>query len=300
VVAADPHLTPDGSGTWKVLHRTRARLETAVRVADALSPDAVLLLGDLTRHGHPDEYALAETVLSDLDAPLVALPGNHDVPKWWDDYDAPDATAFARRFGADGYPHHRRVGGLDLVALDSASGDGDLYRSHEGRVTDAQRDWLRRHLPALSNPVVALHHPVLHPTDHVGEFPAADFYHLRDAAALRDLLAAHDVPLALSAHLHWPATARVDGLRELVAPAVCSFPQSMLLLDVDRHGTTVRLVPLADRAATAEAYSHAASGAAHGQGIATLADRGGLSAFPLVDEAGPERVVADGRGDSSE
>lgn len=40
--------------------------------------DLLLLAGDLTRHGEPDEVAVLVDELSDLDVPIVAVLGNHD------------------------------------------------------------------------------------------------------------------------------------------------------------------------------------------------------------------------------
>jgi predicted phosphodiesterase len=294
VVLSDLHLTPTERGTWKVYHRTVERTRRAVDTANDLAPDATVLLGDLTRHGRPEEFAVADDLLGRLDAPLFSVPGNHDVAKHWDDYPVPSVPAFASSYADGRIPFYRRVGGVDLLGLDTASGDGDLYESHEGRITESQLDWLARTLPRTDTPVVALHHTLLHPRRHVGGFPDGDFYQTGNADALRSLLAAHGARLVLSGHLHWPATARADGVREVVAPAVCSFPQAGMVVDVGPGGTEIRLVPLAGPAGVAEAYSHARSGSAHGQGIATHADRGYLASFPLVDESAEPAEEFDG------
>lgn len=91
-------------------HRTETRLRTAADVADDVV-DAVVLAGDLTRDGRASEYAAVDTVLADLSAPLVAVRGNHNVPKRWDVYVAPTAAEFGGRYGLGPYPFHARVGG---------------------------------------------------------------------------------------------------------------------------------------------------------------------------------------------
>ncbi|RDZ37420.1 MULTISPECIES: metallophosphoesterase [unclassified Haloferax] len=292
-VVSDPHVTPTGSGTWKACHRSETRLRTAVSTISDLDVDATVLPGDLTRDGRPEEYDVVDELLRDLPGPRVAVPGNHDVPKRWDDYDAPTPAEFAARYADGSLPFVRRVGGVDVVGLDSASGGPDLALTdtHEGAVPDAQLRWLDTVLADATTPIVVLHHNVFHPRRHTGQFPDADFYQLRNADELAAVLARHDVPLVLSGHIHWPATAVRAGVRELIAPATCSFPQSFVVVDVDRRGTTVRLVPLAGPKGMAEAYTLAASGAAHGQGIAAHADHGQLSALPLVDERTPPRRV---------
>jgi hypothetical protein len=288
-VFADAHLTGEASGTWKVLHRTEARLRTAVADANGRDVDAVLFAGDLTKDGAPAEYSLFDEVLADLEAPFVAVPGNHDVPKpRWDPYEAPDRGTFARRYAAGHLPFVERVGDLSVVGLDSASNaDGSLGDTHEGEVGPDQRAWLDAVLPDLSNPVVALHHSVSHPSTHAEGFPDSDLYQAGDAVELERVLARHDVPLVVSGHLHWPGVAPLASAGyELVAPAVCSFPQAYTLLHVGPGGTTVELVPLADRAGLEEAYVHAREGAAHGRGVAARADSRLLDDLLLAEEAG--------------
>jgi 3',5'-cyclic AMP phosphodiesterase CpdA len=278
-VLADAHVTGEATRTWKVYHRTVERLRTAIADIEARAVDAVLLAGDLTKDGAPAEFALADELLADLSTPFVAVPGNHDVPKpRWDDHHTPPAEAFAREYAAGTYPFVERVGGLDVVGLNSASArDGSLADTHEGAVSAATRDWLARTLPDLDHPVVLLHHNVTHPRTHTGSFPDADFYQVGDAAPLREILVDAGAALVVSGHIHWPAVGERAGLTELVAPAVCSYPQAYLLLEVGPEGTTVRFVPLADRPGLEEAYDHARRGNDHGRGVAAWADDGRLA-----------------------
>jgi Icc-related predicted phosphoesterase len=57
--------------------RTRARVEDAFgHVAHAA--DVVLLAGDLTAHGEPDEMEVVASAAAELDVPVYAVLGNHD------------------------------------------------------------------------------------------------------------------------------------------------------------------------------------------------------------------------------
>jgi hypothetical protein len=129
-----------------------------------------------------------------------------------------------------------------------------------------------------------MHHLLFHPRDHCGSFPDSDFYRLRNHDSLREALTARGDVLTLSGHIHLPLTTARDGVREVVAPSVCSFPPAGLLLEAGPRGTTVRLVPLAGTQGMAEAYVRANAGNAHGQGIAAHADEGLLTDLPQVDE----------------
>ncbi|HEY0292774.1 MAG TPA: metallophosphoesterase [Hansschlegelia sp.] len=42
-------------------------------------PDLVAVSGDLTQHAHREEYRTAGAFLRSLDAPVLAVPGNHDI-----------------------------------------------------------------------------------------------------------------------------------------------------------------------------------------------------------------------------
>lgn len=50
------------------------------RLADAIDPELVIASGDLTNRGRRDEHRRAATFLRSLERPLLAVPGNHDIP----------------------------------------------------------------------------------------------------------------------------------------------------------------------------------------------------------------------------
>src|SRR5262245_25804073 len=74
IVISDPHLSPTHGFFWENWCR-------ACDTANRLSPDALLVSGDLCING-PDsdaEVAFAAKALKRLEAPVHAIPGNHDV-----------------------------------------------------------------------------------------------------------------------------------------------------------------------------------------------------------------------------
>ena len=62
------------------LHCSEPLRERTIRVFRSLAgqADAVLLAGDLTTHGLPDQAAVLADACRDLDIPVVAVLGNHD------------------------------------------------------------------------------------------------------------------------------------------------------------------------------------------------------------------------------
>ncbi len=283
-LVSDAHVSTGKQGTWKVFHRTRARLRTVIEDVNAHDVDAVVFAGDLTEDGSVADFDTVRSLLSDLDVPFVAVPGNHDVPKSFDGHETPTLSSFESDFAPDGIPFHRRMGGVDIIGLNSASTPtGTLSDCHDGCISDDQLAWLEETLPNTDSPIVVSHHNLPGLAEKTDAHSWRSSFPMRNATELAELFSRYDVPLHISGHLHVPATAETMGVRELLAPSLCSFPQAYLLLDIDQHGTTVRFVPTAGREDTMEAYMHAKKDSARSSALAEITvDR--LASLPLVDE----------------
>lgn len=289
-VVADPHVSTEAEGTWKVFHRTERRFSEAIADLNDRDLDAVLFAGDLTKDGAPGEFAAVDDALAALDHPSVSVPGNHDVPKDGTDHDPLSVSAFAERYGPGALPFRVSVGGVDVLGLNSAAApDGSLRDTHDGRVSEAQLEWLAGELADAEAPLVLVHHNLPgalaqfdryreRASDDVGTPPV-----LRDPGPLVDALVDGGASLLVAGHLHYPSVTDVRGVREATAPALCSFPQGYLLLTVDPAGTTVRLVSNADPDAVVEAQSHARDDTAMSRGRAALA-AAHIAAAPLIDD----------------
>lgn len=294
-VVSDPHVSTSREGTWKVFHSSGERLATALSDAAARGVDAVVLSGDLTKDGERADFEAVERLVAGSVVPTLAIPGNHDVPKDFDEHDGPPVAAFAEAFTPGGLPFYERVGGIDLIGLNSASApDGSLRASHDGTISADQLDWLDGVLAEAENPLVVSHHnlPGLLATE---AFAWRSSLPVGNAEALVAIMDDHDAPLHVSGHLHVPAVARSGNVRELVAPSLCSFPQAYLLVTIDETGTTVRLAPVAGPAEVVESYMLAQDDSAHSQAVVELVAEQ-LRALPLADErtaACSQRVATD-------
>lgn len=289
-VVADPHVADGHEGTWKVYHRTADRFAVALRDAAAVDADAVVVPGDLTRAGRPDEFERVDSLLAASDVPVFAVPGNHDVPKATDDHETPSVASFGARYADGGFPVVRDVGALTVVGVNTAGADGRLTGTHEGGLTVDQVARVDDALADAGEAVVVGHHPLAGPAAHESPMAPAPLHPpMESADALAAVLDRHDVPLAVTGHNHWPALADLGGAWELAAPAACSLPPTMLVLDVTPTGTIVSLVPLADRDGLEEAYLHAAAGSERARAIADRVADGHLDALPFVDCHGRPR-----------
>lgn len=121
----------------------------AVAVIRSLKPDLVVLTGDLTCVGSPEEFALAHERLrllaDDADFQFLAVPGNHDayvkrrscrdaMHRCFRELNGPGAAL-------DDMPFERNFGNLRLFVLDEAR-PSNLVTS-TGRLPPRTREWLQ-------------------------------------------------------------------------------------------------------------------------------------------------------------
>lgn len=296
-VVADPHVSTREEGTSKLFELTEQHFAAAIDDIATRDVDAVLSPGDLTKDGELWNYEAVEDVLTALDAPFYAVPGNHDVPKDRDEHDAPALDRFTEVYtptepiarGPDGLSFRVRVGDLDVFGLNTSGSADRLFDSHEGHVGAAQREWLAAELDAAEDPLVLMHHNLPGITAQLDahreavEPEFADIPAMREGDALVETLAEGDVGLVCSGHYHIPAMAVTGGVREIATPTTCSFPQAYLLCDVTPSGTTVRFVPVADDSGLENAHARRVADSETARGLTAIA-AARMARFPLVDE----------------
>ena len=176
--------------------RTRAA-EDLVALAHTLAPDVVVIAGDLTQRAKAREYQMARNLLDRLaPLPVVATPGNHDVPLYrvWERLLAPYRNW--RRFIAPELDSATRVRGGTVVALNSSAPRRAIVG---GWVGAAQVEMARATfaaVPAGDARVVVIHHHFLRPPDGEGGRP------LPGARRILETFEAMRVDLVLGGHIH--------------------------------------------------------------------------------------------------
>lgn len=79
---SDTHIVPEGALAYGQVDTAAALAETVAtinRLLPQIGPvDLVIVTGDLTEHGTPEEYDRFKMLMADLDLPYRVLPGNHD------------------------------------------------------------------------------------------------------------------------------------------------------------------------------------------------------------------------------
>lgn len=223
--------------------------------ADALAaflqerrPDRVVVSGDLTQRAKIREFTAARRYLDALGVPVLAVPGNHDVPLYRLHERLLDPYGAWRR-------HFQPL--LEPSLLDPELALFGLCTAHpltltEGRLGAGQLARLERALLRTSPSqftVLVLHHPLLHadPTDRDRT--------LRGAERFVQLLGRVKVDLILSGHFHhrmvvnlqevWPKLPR--PVYQVFAPTACTVrgrkkdkgKTGLITVEVERAGFTL-------------------------------------------------------------
>ncbi|MFQ6397907.1 metallophosphoesterase [Nocardia sp. KC 131] len=172
-------------------------------------PDAILLTGDVTDSGSPDQYAEARMALK-ADIPVYAIPGNHD------DRAAFRATLLGEPASNAPINHAHRVGELTVALMDSS-----IPGEPSGRLSDETYDWLRGVLaaaPADAPVLLALHHPPAHLFS-----PVIDKISLAEPDRLAEVVAGDKrIVGVVTGHAHSAVATTFAGRPLLVAPSTAS------------------------------------------------------------------------------
>ncbi len=212
----DPHLSSlAGSNFWRLrgkrrlgyLSWTRNRrhfhkcsvLETMFDAVVGRQPDYIAITGDLVQIGLPQELAEARQWLDRMAgiAPLLLVPGNHDVYQSdsikgiktaWRDYLPDDMSG-------DGFPHVVTQGKMKFILVNSSS--PQPFWSAGGTVDGEQMRRLENILSAGDDAFrcVLVHHPPLPGL-------CAPRKAMSNASEFADLLKRYDVELTLYGHVH--------------------------------------------------------------------------------------------------
>jgi 3',5'-cyclic AMP phosphodiesterase CpdA len=127
-------------------------------LVERVGPELVIASGDLTHRGRRDQHERAAGFLRGLGAPLVTVPGNHDIPYTFPARFTRTWHEFERQWATTEQLHAE--GGAYVVGLNSVR----AWRHQSGGISDAQlgraTDRLREAPPAALR-VVVLHHQMI-------------------------------------------------------------------------------------------------------------------------------------------
>ena len=180
-------------------------VEALVALARQQRPDVVVLSGDITQRARPAQFRAAKAFVDRLGAPVLAIPGNHDIALFdlWARLTRPYAR-YAAALGPELEPVYS-VEDLLVVGVNTTR----AWRHKNGEVSARQIDrvaqWLTAATPRQLR-VVVVHQPVA----VTCEQDSSNL--LRGHSAATQAWSAAGADLVMGGHIHLPFTLALQGL----------------------------------------------------------------------------------------
>lgn len=182
-----------------------AVVDALVALAAQQRPGVVVLSGDITQRARPAQFRAARAFVDRLGAPVLAVPGNHDIALFdlWSRLTRPYAR-YGAVFGADLEPVHETPE-LLLLGVNTTR----PWRHKQGEVSAAQVERVARRLAAADARqlrVVVVHQPA------AVTLPRDQRHRLRGHAEACRAWAAAGADVLMGGHIHLPFTLPLPGL----------------------------------------------------------------------------------------
>lgn len=180
-------------------------VEALIALARQQRPDLLVLSGDITQRARPAQFRAARAFMDRLAAPMLVVPGNHDIPLFdlWTRLRHPYARHIAA-FGSELEPVHCSPD-LMVVCVNTTR----AWRHEHGEVSGLQIDRVARILVgarAEQLRVVVVHQPVA--VTCAEDVPNR----LRGHAAALQRWSAAGADLVMGGHIHLPYVMVLPGL----------------------------------------------------------------------------------------
>ncbi|MEL7086647.1 MAG: metallophosphoesterase, partial [Cyanobacteria bacterium J06597_1] len=183
-----PHTIQPREGSFHLLEVSIPAWQRVLENLASYELDFMILPGDLTKDGEPENHQWLLDSLKTLPFPVYVIPGNHDIR-------TPEATEssiglaeFARHYSDYGYSNSEQlyytcnpVPGVCLIALNSTM--FDRQGNQLGCLDDEQFEWLETVLADRDDEftIVTIHHNVLEHLPNQSKHPMGRRYMLDNA-----------------------------------------------------------------------------------------------------------------------
>ncbi len=206
-----PHTIWDSRDRFHLVEVSIPALESVLTALQTLDLDFLLLPGDLTQHGEPENHAWLADRLTQLPYPVYLVPGNHDLVERQSTPQSIGVEDFLNCYRPFGYtdsshPYYVRqvLPGVTLIGLNSIAFDAAGQQLNRGRIDAVQLTWLAKTLATVTEDVVLVmvHHNVIEHLPGQSQHGMGQRYMLENAAELLAILHRAAVPLIFTGHLH--------------------------------------------------------------------------------------------------
>ncbi len=234
-----PHTIWDSPSRFHLVEVSIPGLEIVLKHLAELDLDFLLIPGDLTQHGEPENHAWLQNRLSQLPFPVYVVPGNHDVPVLRADSQSIGWAEFPGYYGKFGYENPRQhyytcqlLPGVRLIGLNS--NQFDERGKQVGRLDEPQLAWLEQVLGAAEEEMilVMVHHNVLEHLPGQSQHQLGRRYMLENAPILLKMLRSAGVQLLFTGHLHVQDIACQQGICEITTGSLVSYPHPYRILQL--------------------------------------------------------------------
>jgi 3',5'-cyclic AMP phosphodiesterase CpdA len=235
-------------------------VQALVSLAAQLRPDLVVLSGDITQRARAEQFSAARVAMDRLGAPLLALPGNHDIALFdlWSRLIRP----YARYSAAFGHNLAPVFASHDLLVL--GVNTTRARRHKDGEVSSEQIDAVSQQLRHATHEqlrVVVVHQPI--DVMRAEDLPNR----LHNHTAAQQAWAAAGADVVMGGHIHLPYVMPLPGLaRPMWAVQAGTSVSSRVRSGVPNSVNVVRWSPAAgcvveqwDFSAAASAFERVAS-----------------------------------------
>lgn len=238
---AQPHTIWDHPNRFHLVEVSIPAFESVLEHLTQLDLDFLLIPGDLTQHGEPENHTWLANRLSQLPFPAYVIPGNHDVPTLSatdQSIGFADFPYYYRKFGYENpqqsYYNCQILPGVRLIGLNSNTFDEEGKQI--GRLDQQQFQWLESELSKIEDELVLVmvHHNVIEHLPDQLNHPMANRYMLDNAPELVKLLRKHGVKIVLTGHLHVQDVACGDGIYDITTGSLVSYPHPYRVLEFER------------------------------------------------------------------
>ena len=234
-----PHTIWDHPTRFHLVEVSIPALEIVLERLEQLELDFLLLPGDLTQHGEPENHLWLAERLAKLPYPAYVIPGNHDVPEQFAterSIGLAEFPSYYQKFGYEDptriYYSHEILPGVRLIGLNSNFFDSQGKQIGTGYLDDEQLSWIEGILTGIKDElvIVMIHHNVVEHLPGQSRDALGRRYMLDNAPELLRLLQAAGVQLIFTGHLHVQDIACHKGIYEITTGSLVSYPHPYRVL----------------------------------------------------------------------
>jgi hypothetical protein len=225
-VIADPHLSLDRENRrGRMFQESSCLLQEIVELAQSEAVDALMLPGDLTDAGKPEEFRKVMEILSAFSGFLFTIPGDHDSGcKSHSLKDTPGGDWLSA------VPYVKQLGNLRVLGLDTSP----------GILGKPQMELLEQTLADPGRLIILSHHNLI-PNSHIRDKDAV----VDDHQYVRDLLMeSRTCWVAYCGHKNVPWMLRAGRGVQINVPQPVHYPAGFLSVAVYKDALIHQFVPI--------------------------------------------------------